>query len=81
MSPYYTSERSEVLSRADRRTTPRLAGRAPPGVASRPDGGRYLLDPIGEIPLMINEFEDRILKFARLCVSQDREAVVVSYSQ
>ena len=44
-------------------------------------GGRYLLDPIGEIPLMINEFEDRILKFARLCVSQDREAVVVSYSQ
>ena len=49
-------------------------------------GGRYLLDPIGEIPLgeiplMINEFEDRILRFARLCVSQDREAVVVSYSQ
>ena len=41
-------------------------------------GGRYLLDTVGEIPLMINEFEDRILRFARLWwVSQDREAVAV----
>ena len=43
-----------------------------------PLGGRYLLDTVGEIPLMINEFEDRILRFARLWwVSQDREAVAV----
>jgi len=39
-------------------------------------GGRYLLGLIGEILLMINEDEDRILRFARLCVSQDREAVI-----
>ena len=43
-----------------------------------PLGGWYLLDPIGEIPLVIDEFKDRILRFARLwCVSQDREAVAV----
>jgi hypothetical protein len=37
------------------------------------------LDTVGEVPLMINEFEDRILRFARLwCVSQDREAVTVT---
>ena len=35
-----------------------------------------MLGPIGEIPLMIYEDEDRILRFARLCVSQDREAVI-----
>ena len=37
-----------------------------------------MLDPIGEIPLMINEFADRILRFVRLSVSQDREAVAVA---
>ena len=43
-----------------------------------PLGGWYLLDSAGEIPLMIDEFEDRILRFARLwCVRQDREAVAV----
>ena len=42
-----------------------------------PLGGWYLLDSVGEIPLVINEFKDRILRFARLCVSQDREAVAV----
>ena len=36
-----------------------------------------MLGLIGEILLMINEDEDRILRFARLwCVSQDREAVI-----
>ena len=41
-------------------------------------GGRYLLDPIGEVPLMIDEFEDGILlRFPRFWVSQDREAVTV----
>ena len=42
-----------------------------------PLGGRYLLDSVGEIPLVIDEFKDRLLRFARLCVSQDREAVGV----
>jgi hypothetical protein len=32
----------------------------------------------GEIPLMAYEFEDRILRFPHLCVSQDREAVAVA---
>jgi len=32
----------------------------------------------GEIPLVVYEFEDRILRFPRLCVSQDREAVAVA---
>jgi hypothetical protein len=41
-------------------------------------GGRYFLDPIGEVAFMINEFEDRILRFARLWVSQDREALAVT---
>ncbi len=41
-------------------------------------GSRYFLDFVGEVPLVIDEFEDRILRFARLwCVSQDREAVAV----
>ena len=41
-------------------------------------GGRYFLDLIGEVPLVIDEFEDGILlKFPRLWVSQDREAVTV----
>jgi len=43
-----------------------------------PLGGWYLLDSVGEIPLVVYEFEDRILRFARLWwVSQDREAVAV----
>ena len=43
-----------------------------------PLGGWYLLDSVGEIPLVVHEFEDRILRFARfLCVSQDREAAAV----
>ena len=41
-------------------------------------GRRYLLDPVGEIPLVVYEFEDRILRCPRLCVSQDREAVAVA---
>jgi hypothetical protein len=42
-------------------------------------GGRYLLDPIGEVAFVIDEFEDRILRFVRfLCVSQDREAGAVT---
>ena len=32
----------------------------------------------GKIPLVVYEFEDRILRFPRLCVSQDREAVAVA---
>ena len=32
----------------------------------------------GEIPLVVYEFEDRILRFPRLCVRQDREAVAVA---
>ena len=35
-----------------------------------PLGGRYLLDSVGEIPLVIDEFEDRILRFARLVVGK-----------
>jgi hypothetical protein len=37
-----------------------------------------LLDPIGEIPLVVYEFADRTLRFPRLRVSQDREAVAVA---
>ena len=32
----------------------------------------------GEIPLVVYEFEDRIVRFPRLYVSQDREAVAVA---
>ena len=32
-------------------------------------GGRYFLDPIGEVPLVIDEFEDRTLRFPRFWVS------------
>ena len=43
-----------------------------------PLGGWYLLDPIGEIPLVIDEFEDGILlSYPRFWVSQDREAIAV----
>ena len=41
-------------------------------------GRRYFLDPIGEVAFVIYEFEDRILRFPRLWVSQDREAVAVA---
>ena len=40
-------------------------------------GGWYFLDPIGEVPRVIDEFEDRLLGFSRLGVSQDREAIAV----
>jgi hypothetical protein len=36
-----------------------------------------LLDPIDEVALVIDDFEDRNLRFPRLWVSQDREAVTV----
>ena len=39
---------------------------------------KYLLDPVGEILLVVYKFEDRNLRFARMCVSQDREAVAVA---
>jgi hypothetical protein len=42
-----------------------------------PLGGRYFLYPIGEVPRVIDEFEDRLLGFSRLGVSQDREVVTV----
>jgi hypothetical protein len=42
-----------------------------------PLGGWYFLYPIGEVPRVIDEFEDRLLGFSRLGVSQDREAIAV----
>jgi hypothetical protein len=41
-------------------------------------GERYFLNPIGEVPLVIDEFEDGILlSYPRFWISQDRQAATV----
>ena len=58
---------------------PRVAGHRALGAAVKLAEGAVFAGPRrGEIPLVVYEFEDRILRFPRLCVSQDREAVAVA---
>jgi hypothetical protein len=40
-------------------------------------GSRYFLDFVGEVSLVIDEFEERTLRFSRFWVSQDRQAIGV----
>ena len=58
---------------------PQVAGHRALGAAVKLAEGAVFAGPRrGEIPLVVYEFEDRILRFPRLCVSQDREAVAVA---